>query len=188
MDLRTRILWLVVVALGFGATIGIGMGAVRKADSARAVEPPGAAASPDVSRFLLNALLVPALDAEAVPLRWVDPRPALRCGADSVVRVDGAPLVAGALVPDAPFELEWQSDGCRPFGAAGPRFDGWVQLTVTRENWGFSASVEPSDMRLAWGKNGTTWVQRGAVSLPLCIDADDPGESSDGAQESVSCL
>src|SRR5262245_42443653 len=186
MDLRTRILWLGVVALGFGATIGIGMGAVRKADSARAVQPPGAAASPDVSRFLLNALLVPALDADAMPLRWVDPRPALRCGMDSAVRVDGAPLVAGALVPDAPFELEWRSDGCRPFGAAGPRFDGWVQLTVVRENWGFSASVEPSVMRLAWGRNGTTWVQPGAVSLPLCIDADEPGESSVAARM-VSC-
>jgi hypothetical protein len=141
-----------------------------------------------VSRFLLNALLVPSLDAEAEPLRWVDPRAALRCGPDSGVRVDGAPLVAGALVPDAPFELEWRSDGCRPFGAAGPRFDGIVQLTVIRENWGFSASVSPAAaMRLAWGKNGTTWLQPGAASMPLCIDADEPDEPVVGPDVLVPC-
>ena len=122
VDARTRILCHLVVALGFCAAIVIGtkagLGAVRTADSARAVEPPGAAAAPDVSRFLLNALLVPALDGEAAQLRWVDPR------------------------------------------------DGWVQLTVVRENWGFSASVSPGAMRLAWGKNGTTWLRPGAASLP----------------------
>lgn len=178
MDRRMRVACLVVVALGFCAAIGIGMGAVRKADSARAGLPPGADSAPYVapyaSRFLLNALLVPALDVDAMPLRWVDPRSALGCGPGSAVRVDGAPLVAGALVPDAPFELEWLSDGCRPFGRAGPRFDGRVQLTVVRENWGFSASVEPSDLRVAWGKNGTTWLQPGSASMPLCIDADEP--------------
>jgi hypothetical protein len=51
-----------------------------------------------------------------------------------------------------------------------------VQLTVVRENWGFSASVEPSDLRVAWGKNGTTWLQPGAASMPLCIDADEPDQ------------
>ena len=175
MSLSTRIMWLVAVGLGLCAVIALGMGAVRTADGAREVLSPGAAAAPDASphasRFLLNALLVPALDADAVPFRWVDPRPALGCGPDSAVRVDGAPLVAGALVPERPFELEWQSDGCRPFGRGGPRFDGRVQLTVVRENWGFSAAVEPSDLRVAWGKNGTTWVQPGPASMPLCIDA-----------------
>jgi hypothetical protein len=151
---------------------------------------PGAAAAPDpslyASRFLLNALLVPALDAEAMPLRWVDPRPALGCGPDSAVRVDGAPLVAGAPVPDAPFDLEWLSDGCRPFGRGGPRFDGRVQLTVVRENWGFSASVEPSDLRVAW-KNGTAWLQPGAASMPLCIDADEPDQPIVGPDVLVLC-
>ena len=191
MGLRTRIVGLVVVALGLCAAIGIGMGAVRTADSARAVLPPGAASAPDVSpyasRFLLNALLVPALDTEAMPLRWIDPRPALGCGPDSAVRVDGAPLVAGAPVPDAPFELEWQSDGCRPFGRVGPRFDGRVQLTVVRENWGFSASVEPSDLRVAWGKKGTAWLQSGAASMPLCIDADEPDQPIVGPDVLVPC-
>jgi hypothetical protein len=191
MSLMTRIMSLVVVALGFCGAVAVGMGAVRTADSARAVSSPGAAAAPDVSphasRFLLNALLVPALDAEAMPLRWVDPRPALGCGPDSAVWVDGAPLVAGALVPDAPFELEWRSDGCRPFGRGGPRFDGRAQLTVVRENWGFSAAVEPSDLRVAWGKNGTTWLQPGTASMPLCIDADEPDEPIVGPDVLVPC-
>jgi len=191
MSLRTRIVWHVVVALGFCGAIAAGMGAVRSADSARAVLPPGAAAAADVSphatRFLLNALLVPALDFEARPLRWVDPRQALGCGPDSAVRVDGAPLVAGALVPDAPFELEWQSDGCHPFGRGGPRFDGHVQLTVVRDNWGFSAAVEPSDLRVAWGKNGTTWLQPGTVSMPLCIDRTEPDEPIIGPDVLVPC-
>jgi hypothetical protein len=190
MNSRTRIV-LVVVALGFCAAIALGMGAMRTAGSARAVSSPGAAAAPEVSpyvsRFLLNALLMPALDFQAMPLRWVDPRPALGCGPDSAVRVNGAPLVVGALVPDAPFELEWQSDGCRPFGGGGPRFDGRVQLTVVKENWGFSAAVEPSDLRVAWGNSGTTWLQPGTASMPLCIDRTEPDEPVIGPDVSVQC-
>jgi len=179
---QTNRILCVAAALGFCAVIAIGMGDVRTADSARAVRSPGAAAAPDVSpyssRYLLNALLLPALDPDAMPLRWVDPRPALGCGAGSAVRVDGAPLVAGAPVPDAPFELEWQSDGCRPFGRYGPRFHGRVQLTVVRQKWGFSAAVAPSDLRVAWGNNWTTWLEPGTASMPLCIDASEPDERS----------
>ncbi|MEO8751637.1 MAG: hypothetical protein ABI624_03065 [Casimicrobiaceae bacterium] len=102
----------------------------------------------DPSRFVLNALLVPALDGDALPLRWVDPRPALGCGPAARVRVNGAPLRPGALVPDTPFELEWNADACRPFGAAGPRFDGGARLAVFREDWGFSAFVTPSSLRI----------------------------------------
>ncbi len=63
----------------------------------------------DASRFILNALLVPALDGDAVPLRWVDPRSQLRCRPGAIVRVNGVRLVPGALVPDAPFTLEWHA-------------------------------------------------------------------------------
>src|SRR5262245_25884887 len=56
-------------------------------------------AVPHASGAILNALLVPALDDDALPLRWRDPRTALRCGPDTTVRVNGEPLVAGALVP-----------------------------------------------------------------------------------------
>ena len=129
----------------------------------------------DPSRFVLNALLVPALDADAVPLRWVDPRPALHCAPDATVHVNRAPLVPGALVPDTPFELEWQTDGCRPFGVRGPRFDGRVRLTVFREDWGFSAVVEPSGLRAASTENKITSIEVGAAVLPQFVDADEFG-------------
>ena len=168
MGARTRIASLVVVALGFCAAIALGMGAVNKADRMESLLSPAAApgVSPYPYPFLLNALLLPALDPEAAPPRWIDPRAALGCGPDSEVRVNGARIVPGARVPDAPFELEWQSDGCRPFGRGGPRFDGHVQLTVVRENWGYSAMVEPSDLRVASGKSAS-WLEPGTVSMPL---------------------
>ena len=208
---RTRVFRL-VAALGLAITLGLSI--MPTADSARASRPPIAAAAPasvDPSRFILNALLVPALDADAVPLRWVDPRPALRCGPDTTVRVNGERLVAGELVPDGPFELQWQSDACRPFGAHGPRFDGWIQLAVYREDWGFSAMVEPSNLQVATGDaprrrhlypshdrtenprppltavSESTFIQPGAASLPQCIDTGEPYELTIGADPSPSC-
>jgi len=161
MDLKIRIASYVIAALGFSAVIAIGKGGAADASDIW----------PDASRLLLKALLLPALEFEAMPpLHWVDPRPALGCGADSEVRVNGAPLVAGARVPDPPFTLEWQSDGCHPFGQGGPRFDGRVQLTVARESSGLSVAVEPSDLRVAWEKNA------GALHEQLCIDRSEPDE------------
>ena len=130
----------------------------------------------DPSRFILNALLVPALDVDAVPLRWVDPRRAMHCGPDTTVRVNREPLHAGASVPNTPFELEWHTDGCRPFGAHGPRYDGSVRLTVFREDWGFSAIVEPSGLYVASTDTETTVIVRGTASTPQFVDADDPPE------------
>jgi hypothetical protein len=128
-------------ALGLAAILGLGI--ILTAGGQQPSQPALAAAAPaalEPSRFILNALLVPALDSDAVPLRWVDPRPAMRCGPETAVRANHEPLLAGTLVPDLPFEVEWQTDGCRPFGARGPRFDGKVKLTVYREDWGFSAA------------------------------------------------
>ncbi len=171
----TRVVCL-VTAMWLGATLALCV--MLTANSSQPNRPPIAAAPAvlDPSRFILNALLVPALDADTVPLRWVDPRPALRCGSDTTVRVNHAPLHAGALVPDGPFELEWQTDGCLPFGAHGPRFDGRVLLTVFREDWGFSAVVEPSGLRVALTENETTLIPRGAASLPQFVEADEPVE------------
>jgi hypothetical protein len=125
----------------------------------------------DPSRFILNALLVPALDGDAVPLRWVDPRAPALCGPGTEVRVNHEPLATGALVPAAPFEMQWQMDGCRPFGMHGPRFDGAVRLWVFREEWGLSARVEPSHLRVSGSGHEITLTQpRGAV-LPFIDDA-----------------
>ena len=184
---HTRVVCL-VTALGVAAALWLSIiptaGGVRPSRPAIAAAPPAAL---DPSRFILNALLVPALDGDAVPLRWVDPRPTLHCGPDATVRVNREPLHAGALVPDTPFDLEWQTDGCRPFGAPGPRFDGRVQLTVFREDWGFSAMVEPSGLRVTSAENGTTLIQQGAASLPQCVEADEPVDLILGAARSLPC-
>ena len=129
-------------------------------------------ASPNLnaSRFMLNGLLVPALDSDAMPLRWVDPRPALACGPGSSVYVNGRPLVSGARVPVKPFTLEWHANGCHPFGAQGPRFDGSVTLTVFTEDSGFRATVNPSHMRVTSAANETTFIEPGEVSMPQSSD------------------
>lgn len=171
---HTSVVWL-VTAMVLAAAAGLSF-MLTTISSRPSAPPPIAATAPpavsDPSRFILNALLVPSLDADAVPLRWVDPRPALHCGPDTAVRVNGEPLAAGALVPDTPFEFEWQTDGCRPFGARGPRFDGWVRLTVFREDWGFSALVEPSGLRVTFATNEPILMQRGAASLPQFVGTD----------------
>jgi hypothetical protein len=163
-------------ALGYalGLAAAIGLGAMVSATMARPVQPPAAKAAKsafDPSPFMLNAFLVPAIDNDLVPLRWVDPRPRLRCGPGTVVRVNGMPLRPGELVPDAPFELQWWTDECYPFGVQGPRFDGGVKLTVFRENWGFSAMVTPSGMSATSAGNQIR-IQQGSATLPQCIEAE----------------
>jgi len=137
-------------------------------------DPPGF----DPRPFVLNALLAPALDAEAVPLRWADPRPLLGCGAGTTVTVNGQPIAPGALVPDTPFELEWHADHCKPFGRNGPRVEGSVLLTVFREDWGFSALLEPADLRFEKFGHKTIVAAHGAVTMPRSVDADDPAEAA----------
>ena len=132
----------------------------------RAPTAPAPIAALDVSPFVLNAFLVPALDSDALPLRWTDPRPPSRCGSATTVSVNGEPLVAGALVPDKPFQLEWNAQDCHPFGAQGPMFQGRVKLTVYREDWGFSAAIEPSDLRVTSVDGVTASLRTGAASLP----------------------
>jgi len=127
----------------------------------------------DPSYFLLNALLVPALEHDALPLRWADPRPVAMCAAGTEVSVDGHPLTPGALVPVTPFELTWDARACRPFGPAGPRFEGSLRMTVFREDWGWSAIVEPAGMRIALADR-TIPVTRGWVTMPQWIDPLDP--------------
>lgn len=100
----------------------------------------------DPAPFMLNALLVPALDADTEPLRWTDPRPIAQCADGTTVLVDHKPLVPGALVPDSTFALEWRAIDCHPFGSAGPRLDGRIRINVFREAE-FGAIVESSTMQ-----------------------------------------
>jgi hemoglobin-like flavoprotein len=173
----------VVSVLALAAAAGLGYAAAGDVgkDLTTAIARPhqlpiaaGPQSATNPTRFLLNALLVPALDTDALPLRWADPRGPSQCGANTTVRVNGEPLLAGALVPNQPFEIEWQADACRPFGKAGPRYDGQVKLTVYREDWGFSARVEPKHLRITSANNAVTLVRAGAVSLPPQGDPDKP--------------
>jgi hypothetical protein len=119
-----------------------GLSAVVPAQDAGAEPAPvSAGQAADSYALILDALLAPTLKADAVPLRWSDPRAALRCGPHTAIRVNRLPLVSGDLVPDTPFEIEWHADGCRLPGAAAARVDGWVKVTVFREDWGMSAMV-----------------------------------------------
>lgn len=127
----------------------------------------------EASRFALNWLLVPAVATEEGPLRWVDPRPRARCGAGTQVLVDGEPLAAGAPVPDRPFELEWFAQGCRPAGRAGPSLDGRVRLTVYRENWGFSAAVEPFGLVARYADGTSVNWRRSVAAMPRQGPADE---------------
>lgn len=166
----------IVSALGLAAALGL-MAATENTRFAQA--PADAVPAPagfDPSRFILNALLVPALDDD-VPLRWVDPRPAMHCGPGSVVRVNGAPLRPGTLVPNLPFALEWRADGCLPFGAQGPRFDGRVKLTVFREDWGFSAIVEPADLRIELEPGRALYPVRMSATMPQATDTAEPSRA-----------
>lgn len=118
------------------------------------------------AQFLLNAFLLPALEQGALPLRWADPRPAMHCGPNTGVRVNGEPLRVGSAVPHQPFELTWLAHACHPFGLSGPRFDGRVTLTVYREDWGFSATVKPDGLRYTTRAGEIVAIKPGAVTMP----------------------
>ena len=96
-----------VVVVAFIASMVKGIASVREGEGAGPTTPVSLtkAARFDPQRFILNGLLVPALDTDAVPLRWVDPRSALQCRPGTNLRVNGVPLVPGDLVPNAPFEI-----------------------------------------------------------------------------------
>jgi hypothetical protein len=161
-----------LAAARLAATLGLGIAlhanGTEPKQSLSSATPPSTAAP---ARFILNALLVPALDIDALPLRWVDPRGAALCGPNTNVQVNGETLAVGALVPTAPFSLEWNANGCRPFGKAGPRFDGRVTLIVYREDRGFRAKIEPSGLRITSARNVVEMMQPGTASLQLQGDA-----------------
>lgn len=170
---KSLIAVLAAVALAIFLAVHFDRGGERAEDADAWVSPPGALgptlSETDPSYFLLNALLVPALDRDAQPLRWADPRPPAGCGPRTTVSVDGHPLVPGALVPIVPFELTWDARACHPFGPHGPRFEGAVRFTVFREDWGWSAIVESAGLRIAM-HDRTVPVTRNWATMPQWID------------------
>lgn len=156
-----------VVMLGLVAALGWGAHLLAGSEpNSHSAPPRVASAHVDAPRLLLHALLTPTINAEAMPLRWVDPRRAMRCGPHAFIQVNGVALEPGTPVPDTPFEVEWHSDACRPFGNYGPRFDGRIKFTVYREDGGFSAMIEPQDLRVVSASGKTTLIDPGVVAMP----------------------
>jgi hypothetical protein len=138
---------------------------VHEDTPASASEVATANGSADASTFILDALLLPAIEPASVPRRWADPRAAMTCAAASRVEVDGDPLWPGTRVPAVPFVLEWEAHRCYPMGPPGPRFDGRVRLTVFPEDWGYSAMVEPAGMIVTASDGRITHVRRSGAFL-----------------------
>jgi hypothetical protein len=117
------------------------------------------------STWVLEAVLTPAIDPAALPLKWKDPLEALGCARGSQLLIDDHPLQPGSAIPVVPFVMEWDARGCRPLGMSGPRVDGRARLTVFHEDWGFSGVVEPAAMRLAWPDGRIAHMRRGSGFL-----------------------
>jgi hypothetical protein len=102
----------------------------------------------DVSRFALNALLVPLLD-DAEPPRWTDAALGFLCGPATQVEVDGKPIVPGVGIPATSFTVRWDMDGCSPLGPSSVELSGIVELLVFHEDTGLSAVVSANRMRIS---------------------------------------
>lgn len=108
-------------------------------------------------RFALNALLVPLMD-DAEPPRWTEAAIDFNCGAGTSVTVDGAPLVAGKLIPAKTFTVRWDMDHCTPMGPESVALSGRVELVVFHEDAGLSAIVMPDRLRVD-SPMGRAWLQ-----------------------------
>ncbi|MBL8346878.1 MAG: hypothetical protein JNN03_15670 [Rubrivivax sp.] len=113
-----------------------------------------------IERYVLNALLVPVLDDETLPLRFGDPSLRMACGSAARVEVDGQPLRPGA-VQAGRFTLRWRLDHCLPFGLDGPVLDGRAELDVQREGAGLKARVRFDDVTVQ--RDGATVVLVGSL-------------------------
>lgn len=165
---------IVVACLRLAAAIGLCFALIAATKIATPTQV-GHSARPnwDPARFLLNAFLVTALEQDALPPRWFDPRAKLNCGPDTTVHVNGKPLAVGTEVPVQPFEVAWHAHDCRPFGRDGPRFDGGVTLIVYREDRGYSATIVPAGLRYTWPNGEVVHVRPDSVTLPQQPPADD---------------
>lgn len=110
----------------------------------------------DLYRFALNALLVPLMD-DADPPRWTEATIDFNCGPGTSVTVDGAPLVAGKVIPAKAFTVRWDMDHCAPMGPESVALSGRVELVVFHEDAGLSAMVMPDRLRVD-SHMGRAWL------------------------------
>lgn len=117
----------------------------RAADAQRSAPTPDAELAAWLQRFSLNALLVPLLDGDELPLRWGDTStsmPAMNCRSAAVL-VDGSAVAPLEEIRRPTFTVSWRMNGCLPFGLGGPQLSGQAELDVRRDGDGFTATVRP---------------------------------------------
>jgi hypothetical protein len=105
-----------------------------------------AAALERLGRFALNAFLSTLLD-DSEPPAWSLAALEYFCGPETLVEVDGRPVVPGDRIPDAPFTLRWTMDACWPLGFTTFEASGIVEMRVSPARDGMSATV---DARRLW--------------------------------------
>lgn len=115
---------------------------------AEAMQPTRTAPQEDdrLRRFALNAFVIPIMDDTAEG-RWSDMALDHICGPNTRVWVDGQPMVVGASVPEGRFALTWDMRECAPLGS-DLLLSGIVDLVVTRDRTGLSATVIPDRLRI----------------------------------------
>lgn len=126
----------------------------------------------DPRRFVLNALLAPALDPDADPATWADPRPVMACGSASSIRIDGLTLSPGTPVPAGRFIVDWDAHQCRPFGLEGPRVDGSARLIIDRVGDAWTAVVLPAGMAFTLADGHSLPLMAGRARMPAAGPAD----------------
>lgn len=77
------------------------------------------------------------------------------CGPQTLVEVNGQPLVPDTPVPATAFHLRWTIDHCAPFESS-LGLSGVVELQVFHDDDGLSAVVDARQLRLA-GPAGSGW-------------------------------
>lgn len=133
--------------------------------------PPDDAITGELSRFALNALLVPLLD-DAEPPRWTDVALDYFCGPATQVEVDGKPIVPGVSIPSTAFTVRWNMDQCKPLGHSSVELSGIVELLVFHEDAGLSAVIRANRMLISSATGPRRLDTPFAASMSLVATAD----------------
>ncbi len=90
-------------------------------------------------RFAFNGLVLPLID-DAEPPRWTRHAIDWICDGRGDVKVNGEPMVDGALVPRM-FTVGWKLQHCAPLAGAELLVDGEILFAVSRDDTGLRAHM-----------------------------------------------
>ncbi len=100
---------------------------------------PSAHAIRTFQRFAFNGLVLPLVD-DAEPPRWSRHAIDWICDGRGDVKVNGEPLVDGALVPTM-FTVRWKLESCAPLPGADLLIDGEISFGASRDDTGLRAHI-----------------------------------------------